>query len=30
MEQINNFSNDAAPIIYKITPDDIPRCVDCN
>ena len=30
MKKINNFSNDAAPIIYKITPDDIPRCIDCN
>ena len=22
--------NEAAPIINKLNPDDIPRCIDCN
>ncbi len=30
MEKIENIPNEAAPIISKLEPDDISRCVNCN
>ena len=30
MDRINNIPNEAAPILNKLNPDDIPRCIDCN
>ena len=30
MEKIENIPNEAAPIISKLDPDDISRCVNCN
>ena len=30
MEKIKNNPNEAAPVINKLTPDNIPRCIDCN
>ena len=28
MKKMNNRTNEAAPVIYKL--DDIPRCPNCN
>ena len=30
MEKIKNTPNEAAPVINKLSADDIPRCPDCN
>ena len=30
MEKINDCPNEAAPIINKLSPDDITRCINCN
>ncbi len=30
MEKIKNNPNEAAPVINKLTPDNITRCIDCN